>query len=96
MVTPAPGPPSTPARETFLGLLRRRPSFRYLWFARAVSGLGSAISSVVLPVLTYRLTGEPLLVSLVVASGTLPYLVLGLPAGAWADPRRSPPTDDHR
>jgi MFS family permease len=40
---------------------------------------------VALPVLTYQLTGSPVLVSLVAAAETIPYLALGLLAGALAD-----------
>ncbi|MFJ5232425.1 MFS transporter [Kitasatospora sp. NPDC088391] len=63
----------------------RIAAFRRFWLSRAVSGLGSAVTTVALPVLVYRESGSPLLVSLVAAAGTLPYLVFGLPAGAVAD-----------
>ncbi|WP_371645715.1 MULTISPECIES: MFS transporter [unclassified Streptomyces] len=59
--------------------------FRNFWLSRAVSGLGSAITTVALPVLVYQESKSPVLVSLVAAAGTLPYLVFGLIAGAVAD-----------
>lgn len=59
--------------------------FRNFWLSRTVSGLGSAITTVALPVLVYQESKSPLLVSLVAAAGTLPYLVFGLVAGAVAD-----------
>ncbi|MGW6705369.1 MFS transporter [Streptomyces sp. NPDC054956] len=59
--------------------------FRGFWLSRVVSGLGSAVSSVALPVLVYQESGSPVLVSVVAAAGTLPYLVFGLVAGAVAD-----------
>ncbi len=65
--------------------LRRITSFRFFWLSRAISCLGSAITTVALPVLTYQVTGSPVLVSLVAAAETVPYLALGLIAGALAD-----------
>lgn len=65
--------------------LRKIRSFRFFWASRAISGLGSAITMVALPVLTYQRTGSPVLVSLVAAAETIPYLALGLLAGALAD-----------
>lgn len=65
--------------------LRRSPGFRNFWLSRAVSGLGSAVTTVALPVLVFQQSGSPLLVSLVAAAGTLPYLAFGLIAGAVAD-----------
>ncbi|MYR58629.1 MFS transporter, partial [Streptomyces sp. SID625] len=65
--------------------LRRVPGFRHFWMSRAASGLGSAVTAVALPVLTFRQTHSPLMVSLVAACGTLPYVVFGLIAGAVAD-----------
>jgi len=65
--------------------LRRSPGFRNFWLSRAVSGLGSAVTTVALPVLVFQQSRSPLPVSLVAAAGTLPYLVFGLVAGAVAD-----------
>jgi len=76
--TALPVPPRAP-------LLRRNSGFRNFWLSRAVSGLGSAVTTVALPVLVFQQSGSPLLVSLVAAAGTLPYLAFGLIAGAVAD-----------
>ncbi|MER7580104.1 MFS transporter [Kitasatospora sp. NPDC097691] len=65
--------------------LRQVAGFRNFWLSRAVSGLGSAITTVALPVLVFQESGSPLLVSLVAASATLPYLAFGLIAGAVSD-----------
>ncbi|MFI8457303.1 MFS transporter [Kitasatospora sp. NPDC085464] len=65
--------------------LRHVAGFRNFWLSRAVSGLGSAITTVALPVLVFQESGSPLLVSLVAASATLPYLAFGLIAGAVSD-----------
>lgn len=61
------------------------PGFRRFWWSRVVSGLGSAVTTVALPVLVFQETGSPLMVSLVAAAATLPYLVFGLIAGTLAD-----------
>ncbi|MFD7626955.1 MFS transporter [Streptomyces sp. NPDC059851] len=65
--------------------LRRVRGFRWFWLSRVVSGLGSAVTTVALPVLTFQETGSPLMVSLVAAAATLPYVVFGLIAGTVAD-----------
>ncbi|MFF4504521.1 MFS transporter [Streptomyces sp. NPDC001401] len=74
---PAPEAPDIP--------LRRVPDFRRFWLSRVVSGLGSAVTTVALPVLAFQETGSPLMVSLVAAAATLPYVVFGLIAGTVAD-----------
>jgi MFS family permease len=53
--------------------------------ASAVSVFGSRITIVVLPIIVFRITGSPLLTSLLAAVQVLPYLVFGLVAGAAAD-----------
>jgi MFS family permease len=52
---------------------------------RAISLLGTAITSVVLPILVYRLTASALLTSLLATLEVLPYLLFGLFAGEVAD-----------
>ncbi|MEU6579004.1 MFS transporter [Streptomyces sp. NPDC046805] len=65
--------------------LTRVPGFRWFWLSRVVSGLGSAVTTVALPVLAFQETRSPLMVSLVAAAATLPYVVFGLIAGTVAD-----------
>jgi MFS family permease len=60
-------------------------SFTVFWLARTLSWAGTGISGVVLPVLVYDRTGSPALTSVLAAAEALPYLALGLPAGALAD-----------
>lgn len=60
-------------------------AFVLLWAGRAVSLLGTAITSVVLPILVYRLTASAFLTSLLAALEVLPYFLFGLFAGAVAD-----------
>lgn len=63
-----------------------RPSgFALFLAARVVSWTGSAISAVALPILLYDRTASATLAGLLTALEALPYLVLGLPAGALAD-----------
>jgi transmembrane secretion effector len=70
--------------------LRDDRDFLLFLASRSISVLGSAISAVALPLLVFRLSGSPLVTSLVAAVQVLPYLVFGLAAGAVADraPRR--------
>lgn len=53
--------------------------------ARLISWIGSSITLVALPVLLYQRTGSAALSGLLTALEALPYLLLGLPAGALAD-----------
>ncbi|MFL5690999.1 MAG: MFS transporter [Ktedonobacteraceae bacterium] len=65
--------------------LWRDQSFVLFWLGRAISLLGTAITSVVLPILVYRLTASALLTSLLATLEVLPYLLFGLFAGEVAD-----------
>jgi Major Facilitator Superfamily len=65
--------------------LLRNTSFVVFWSARTVSFTGTGITTVVLPVLVYRLTDSPAWVASLSAIEAIPYLVLGLFAGAMAD-----------
>lgn len=71
-------------------LLRQR-DFRLLWIGETTSKLGSSVTAVALPlVAVVTLHASTLAVGLVAAAGWVPWVVLGLPAGAWVDrlPRR--------
>ncbi|REK91163.1 MFS transporter [Streptomyces inhibens] len=65
--------------------LRNLSGFRFFWISRTISGLGSAMSMVALPVLAYQVTKSPVVVSLVAAAETIPYVLFGLIAGVVAD-----------
>lgn len=60
-------------------------SFAMFMAAQMTSLAGSAVSRVALPVLMYDRTGSAGLTALVWALQAVPYLILGLPAGALAD-----------
>ncbi len=93
---PAPTPPaetlppavtpavSGPARRGRLGLLAVR-EFRLLWIGETTSSFGSSISSVALPLVALTLHASVFAISALTAAAWLPWLVIGLPAGAWVD-----------
>lgn len=64
--------------------------YALFWAARVLAVAGATVTAVAVPVLTYQRSGSPLLTSAVAALQVVPYLVLGLVAGAVADrvPRR--------
>ena len=72
-------PPSTSAS------LRSDPDFVRYWMARQISVLGSLVTAVVMPVLIYRVSNSPSLTALTTVLEGLPYLMIGLFAGALAD-----------
>lgn len=78
-------PSSSTPDAPLVGRLRDDADFRRYWLARLVSVTGTVISSVAMPVLVYRLTGSPALTALTTTLEALPYVVVGLAAGAIAD-----------
>lgn len=71
------------------GLLRER-NFALLWSGETVSGVGSAMAAVGVPLLAVAvLRASTLAVSALTAAAYLPWLLIGLPVGAWVD--RLPP-----
>jgi MFS family permease len=65
--------------------LRDDADFRRYWVARMTSLSGSLITAVAMPVLVYRLSHSPALTALTTTVEALPYLVIGLFAGALGD-----------
>ncbi len=61
------------------------PVWRRFFAAHAVSVTGTALTTVVLPILLYQRTGSAGLTALLTALQTVPYLVFGLFAGAVSD-----------
>jgi MFS family permease len=81
-------PPLRPSPESLL----REPNFFNLLAAQTVSQLGNHVSSLALPLLAILVVrASPFQVAMVGAVQLLPFLILGLPAGVWADrlPRRT-------
>ncbi|GGQ05224.1 MFS transporter [Streptosporangium pseudovulgare] len=74
---------ATPAVQG--GPLRTR-DFRLLWIGETTSMLGSAVAGVALPLVAVVTLGAGTLsVGLLTAAAWLPWLLVGLPAGAWVD-----------
>lgn len=70
--------------------LRRNRSFRLLWTSSAISGSGSSVSTVVVPILAVAvLKASPTEMALLGAMGTVPALVLFVPAAMMAETVRS-------
>jgi len=73
------------ARRWSGGLFRRR-TFRLLWIGETTSQLGSAVTTVALPLLAAEsLHASAFEVALLTAATWLPWLLIGLLAGAWVD-----------
>ncbi len=80
-----------PVIRTRLGLLGHR-QFRLLWTGETTSSFGSSVSAFALPLVALSvLHASVLLVSIITAAAWLPWLVVGLPAGAWVDRMRRRP-----
>ncbi|WP_432948622.1 MFS transporter [Kribbella sp. CA-253562] len=74
-----------------MSLLRRHRDFRLLWTGETTSRFGTAVSGVAIPLVAISLLDATTFqVGLLTAFAWLPWLVIGLPVGAWVDrlPRR--------
>jgi MFS family permease len=64
----------------------RDAAFRRLWAGMTVSRLGTSVAGVATPLIAVQvLDASALTVSLLTAAAWLPWLIIGLPAGAWID-----------
>jgi MFS family permease len=69
-----------------------RRDFRLLWTGETVSGLGNSITVVALPLIAVVvLDAGSTAVGLIAAAVWLPWLLVGLPVGAWTDRMRKRP-----
>ncbi len=69
-----------------------RHDFRLLWLGETVSGLGNSITVVALPLIAVVvLDADSTAVGLIAAAVWLPWLLVGLPVGAWVDRIRKRP-----
>ncbi|MER7701873.1 MFS transporter [Kitasatospora sp. NPDC097605] len=83
-VQPA-APADEPPRRGRWGLWAQ-PNFRKLWIGETTSGLGTAVGNVALAlVAVVTLDASPFMVGVLTASAWVPWLFLGLLAGAWVD-----------
>lgn len=72
--------------------LWRHPGFLKLWAATTVSGFGSEITFLALPLLAaLLLDASPAQMGLLLAAFTAPFLLIGLPVGVWVDRARRVP-----
>jgi MFS family permease len=63
----------------------RTPAFRRLWSAQFVSNVGSWMQTVAAQWVMLSLTSSAVLIGAISAAGSLPVLLLGIPAGALGD-----------
>jgi predicted MFS family arabinose efflux permease len=83
-------PAIAPTRPEPAHTRRLSRDFGVFWFGDAVSLVGTATTSVLLPLLAVvHLHAGPAWMGAITAASWLPWLVIGLPAGAWVD--RLPP-----
>jgi hypothetical protein len=76
--------------STSTGSSLRGRTFRLLWTGQSINQTGSAVTTFALPLVAVRTLGATtLMMGVLTAMIWLPWLVLGLQAGAWAD-RRAP------
>ncbi|TQF05511.1 MFS transporter [Kitasatospora acidiphila] len=73
-------------------LLRRNRDFRLLYTGEVTGQFGGSVTNLALPLIaTVVLHADALKVSSLTAAAWLPWLLLGLPAGAWVDRLRRRP-----
>src|SRR5919201_2880919 len=78
-------------KDAFGGLWRQ-PEFMKVWLAATISGVGSQVTVLAVPLTAVLVFGAgPAETGLLTAAGVAPMLLFGLVAGAWVDrlPRRS-------
>ncbi|MGW3427712.1 MFS transporter [Streptomyces melanosporofaciens] len=74
------------------GLLRRHRDFRLLWCGETAGKYGAAVTGVAMPLIAVStLHADTFEVGLLTAASWAPWLVIGLPAGAWVDRWRRRP-----
>jgi len=83
-VVDASNPPAVAAMATSTSLRHNR-DFKIVLVGQGVSALGDAITFTALPLMVVALTGSGLAMGTVGVLQTLPDLIFGLPAGAFAD-----------
>jgi len=75
-----------PARARRRGGLLWHRNFRLLWIGETISGAGSSMAAIGVPLLAVTvLKASTFAVSALTAAAYLPWLLIGLPVGAWVD-----------
>ena len=86
MTNPTPAPTARgDARPRLPAVLRDEPQYRLLFTGQVLSILGDRVTGVVLPFAVLAVGGDVGDVAIVSAAQFLPFAVLALPAGVWAD-----------
>jgi Na+/melibiose symporter-like transporter len=76
----------TPSHAPRRGGLLHHRNFRLLWIGETISGAGSSMAAIGVPLLAVTvLRASTFAVSALTAAAYLPWLVIGLPVGAWVD-----------
>lgn len=74
------------------GLLRRHHDFRLLWCGETAGQFGASVTSVSMPLVAVsQLHAGTFEIGVLSASAWTPWLIIGLPAGAWVDRMRHRP-----
>lgn len=71
--------------ESIASNQRPGADFWKFWAGQTISNLGSSFTEFALPLLIFKLTGSALNLAIASATTFLPYLLFGLPIGAWVD-----------
>ena len=82
---PPPPPGSRRLRPRLPAVLRDEPQYRLLFTGQVLSILGDRVTGVVLPFAVLAVGGDVGDVAIVSAAQFLPFALLALPAGVWAD-----------
>src|SRR3954453_13682831 len=61
------------------------PDFFKFWAGQTISNLGSSFTQWAVPLLVFQLSHSAVNLGVAVAATFLPYLLFGLPIGAWVD-----------
>lgn len=77
----------SPRRLQWPAVLREEPQYRLLFSSQVLSVLGDRVTQVALPFAVLGIGGGVSGIASVSAAQFLPYLVMALPAGVWADQR---------
>jgi MFS family permease len=68
--------------DNFLIPFVKSRSFPYLWLSQLISMLGGSVTTVILPMVVYSLTGSTTMMGIVMAAYMLPYVIM-LPFSGW-------------
>jgi MFS family permease len=86
MTAPAAVPGAAPRERRRVGGLLWQRNFRLFWAGETVSELGDTTARVAMPLLAVLvLHASTFAVTFLTATAYLPWLLIGLPAGAWVD-----------